>query len=268
MTEKRITTPLLGAVIGDIIGSVFEWDNIKTKDFNLFCENSDFTDDTVMSIAVADSLLNQKDYTLTMQDYGRRYPNRGYGGRFIGWINSANPQAYNSWGNGSAMRVSAVGCFYNSLAETLAEAEKSALPSHNHPEGIKGAQATAAAIFLARTGKNKEEIKTIIEDRFNYDLSRSIEEIRPVYSFNESCQGTVPESIIAFLESKDFEDAIRIAISIGGDSDTVACITGGIALAYYGDYPLEIEKLAWKLLPKEFQEIIKRFNEISLRKSE
>ncbi len=257
---SNIITPFFGAVIGDVIGSVFEWNNVKSTEFDLFCDKSDFTDDTVMSIAVADCLLNSKDYTETFQKYGRKYPYRGYGGYFNEWINLDEPKPYNSWGNGSAMRVSACGCFYNTLEETLAEAKRSAMPTHNHKEGIKGAQATAAAIFLARTGSSKEDIKDYIQDKFRYNLERKINDIREVYVFDESCQGTVPEAIIAFLESTDFENAIRLAISIGGDSDTIACITGGIALAYYKELPSEIAKKTWNLLPEEFKEMITRFN--------
>ncbi len=256
----KIKTPLFGAVIGDVIGSVFEWNNVKSTEFDLFCDKSDFTDDTVLSIAVADCLLNKKDYTKTYQEYGRIYPDRGYGGYFNQWINSEEPKPYNSWGNGSAMRVSACGCFYDTLEDTLAEAKRSALPTHNHREGIKGAQSTAAAIFLARTGSGKDEIKQYIQDTFRYDLERKIKDIREVYVFDETCQGSVPEAIIAFLESTDFENAIRLAISIGGDSDTIAAITGSIALAYYKKLSAEIANKAWSLLPKEFKEIIMQFN--------
>jgi len=260
--NTKIITPLYGAVIGDIIGSVFERRNVKSTKFDLFCDSTDFTDDTVMSIAVADCLLNNKDYTKTFQEYGRKYTNRGYGGGFYGWIYRKKPKPYNSWGNGSAMRASACGCFHNTLEKTLEESRKSAEPTHNHPEGIKGAQATASAIFLARTGSSKSEIKNYIQETFNYNLNRTIEDIRPQYHFDESCQGTVPESIIAFLESTNFEDAIRLGISIGGDSDTIACITGGIALAYYKELPFEIGNKAWNILPDEFKEIITKFNSI------
>lgn len=258
--KSKILTPLFGAVIGDVIGSVFEWNNVKSTEFDLFCDKSDFTDDTVMSIAVADCLINGKDYTNTYQEYGRKYPYRGYGGYFNEWINLGEPKPYNSWGNGSAMRVSACGCFHDTLEETLAEAKRSAMPTHNHREGVKGAQATAAAIFLARTGSSKDEIKKYIQDTFKYNLERKIKDIRKDYVFDESCQGTVPEAIIAFLESTDFENAIKLAISIGGDSDTIACITGGIALAYYKELPSEIANKTWSLLPNEFKEIITQFN--------
>ena len=228
---------MLGAIIGDIVGSVYEWNNIKTKDFPLFSEKCFFTDDTVMTIAVADALLNggtADDFINSMKKYGRLYPNAGYGSRFGNWVHSNAREPYNSWGNGSAMRVSPCGWFAESLEETEALAEKSAAVTHNHPEGIKGAQATAAAIYLARTDMKKDKIKEYIESKYNYNLSRTLDEIRPVYQFNETCQETVPEAIIAFLESNGFEDAIRNAISLGGDSDTLAAITGSIAEAAYG----------------------------------
>lgn len=251
---------MIGAIAGDIIGSVYEFDNIKTTDFPLFTSESDYTDDTIMTVAVADWLLNGGDLTRVMQEYGRKYPcpMGGYGGRFSGWLREKDPQPYNSWGNGSAMRVSAVGWKFDSLEETLDVARETALVSHNHPEGIKGAQATAAAIYLARTGKNKQEIKQYIETTFFYDLNRTCDEIRPTYHFNESCQGTVPEAIIAFLDSTDFENAIRLAVSLGGDSDTLACITGGIAEAFYG-VPDTIREEVVKRLPKEFNRLLMFF---------
>ena len=223
---------MLGAIIGDIVGSVYEWDNIKTKDFPLFSEKGSFTDDTVMTIAVADALMKggtPDEFIDSMKEIGRQYPNSGYGGGFSNWLFSDDREPYNSWGNGSAMRVSPCGWVAKSLDEAEALAEKSASVTHNHPEGIKGAQATAAAIYLARTGTKKDKIKEYIESNYGYDLRRTLDEIRPVYRFNESCQETVPEAIIAFLESTDFEDAFRNAISLGGDSDTLAAITGSIA---------------------------------------
>ena len=227
---------MLGAIIGDIVGSVYEFNNIKTKDFPLFSERGFFTDDTVMTIAVADALLKggtSDDFIDSMKEIGRLYPNSGYGGGFANWLFSDSREPYNSWGNGSAMRVSPCGWFADSLKEAEILAERSAAVTHNHPEGIKGAQATAAAIYLARTGTIKDKIKEYVESKYGYDLSRTLDEIRPVYRFNETCQETVPEAIIAFLESKSFEDAIRNAISLGGDSDTLAAITGGIAEAAY-----------------------------------
>lgn len=251
---------MTGAIAGDIIGSVYEFDNIKTMDFPLFTNESDYTDDTIMTVAVADWLLNGGDLAKVMQRYGREYPypTGGYGGRFSGWLREKEPQPYNSWGNGSAMRVSAVGWMFDSLEKTLEVAKETAVVTHNHPEGIKGAQATAAAIYLARTGKSKQDIKQYIETTFSYDLGRTCDEIRPFYRFNESCQGTVPEAMIAFLDSSDFENAIRLAVSLGGDSDTLACITGGIAEAFYG-IPEDIEKQVSDKLPGTFQKVIKEF---------
>ena len=251
---------MTGAIAGDIIGSVYEFDNIKTTDFPLFTNESDYTDDTIMTVAVADWLLNGGDLAKVMQRYGREYPypTGGYGGRFSGWLREKDPLPYNSWGNGSAMRVSAVGWMFDSLEKTLEVAKETAIVTHNHPEGIKGAQATAAAIYLARTGKSKQDIKQYIETTFSYDLGRTCDEIRPFYRFNESCQGTVPEAIIAFLDSSDFEDAIRLAVSLGGDSDTLACITGGIAEAFYG-IPEDIERQVYDKLPGTFQKVIKEF---------
>ena len=251
---------MTGAIAGDIIGSVYEFDNIKTTDFPLFTNESDYTDDTIMTVAVADWLLNGGDLAKVMQRYGREYPypTGGYGGRFSGWLREKDPLPYNSWGNGSAMRVSAVGWMFDSLEKTLEVAKETAVVTHNHPEGIKGAQATAAAIYLARTGKSKQDIKLYIETTFSYDLGRTCDEIRPFYRFNESCQGTVPEAIIAFLDSSDFENAIRLAVSLGGDSDTLACITGGIAEAFYG-IPEDIEKQVSDKLPGTFQKVIKEF---------
>jgi ADP-ribosylglycohydrolase len=228
---------MLGAIIGDIVGSVYEWHNIKSKVFPLFRDDCFFTDDTVMTIAVAEALAKggkASDYIEAMKKYGRLYPRAGYGGRFGKWLFSDDLEPYNSWGNGSAMRVSPVGWHYESLEEVEREAKTCSAVTHDHPEGIKGAQATAAALFLARTGRSKADIKAYVEDRYGYALGRTLEDIRPTYKFNESCQKTVPEAIIAFLESTDFEDAIRNAISLGGDSDTLAAITGSIAEAAYG----------------------------------
>ena len=252
---------MLGAIIGDVIGSRFEGYNKKAIDFELFTENSLFTDDSVLTVACADCLLNNKTYTNTFQEYGQKYPNVGYGGNFYKWIFSDNPQPYNSWGNGSAMRVSPIAYAFNNLEVVLAEAKNSAEVTHNHPEGIKGAQAIAAAVFMARTGKNKTEIKEYIQSKFGYDLERKLDDIRQVYNFDVSCQGSVPEAIIAFLESNDFESAIRLAISIGGDSDTMAAMAGSIAEAFYKEIPKEIINETNKRLPDEFLRIIKQFEE-------
>lgn len=249
---------MFGAIIGDIVGSVYEWHNIKTKDFLLFREDCFFTDDTVMTVAVAEALRSggkPDDFIDAMKKYGRLYPNAGYGGRFGRWLFSNDREAYNSWGNGSAMRVSPVGWFYVTLDEIEQAAKVCAAVTHNHPEGIKGAQATAAAIFLAQSGKSKAEIKAYVESTYDYNLNRTLDEIRPTYRFNESCQETVPEAIIAFLESVDFEDAIRNAISLGGDSDTLAAITGSIAEAAYG-VPDEIMNKALGYLDERLLNIV------------
>jgi len=242
---------MLGAIAGDIIGSVFEWENCKSKEFPLFSKKSTFTDDSVLTFAIANAILTKTDYAKNLRDFSHKFPNRGYGSGFSQWLGSS--EQFFSYGNGAAMRVSPVGFAFDTLDKVIEEAEKSAAPSHNHVEGIKGARATAAAIFLARTGKTKEEIKNYITENFSYDLDRKVDDIRPTYEFNETCQGTVPEAIIAFLESTDFEDAIRTAVSLGGDSDTLACITGGIAQAFYKVIPTVIvtgiiERLDLKLL--------------------
>ena len=235
---------MYGAILGDMIGAPYEFDRgDKTKDFPLFSADSQFTDDTVMTIAVAEALLDtmgQSDEAVraavvrSMQKWGRKYPNAGYGGRFRGWLRAANPRPYGSYGNGSAMRVAAAGWLFDSLETTRHMARLTADVTHNHPEGIKGAEATASAIFLARTGKTKDEIKDCIVREFGYDLSRTCDEIRPAYHHDESCQRTVPEAVTAFLEGTDFEDVIRTAVSLGGDCDTLTCIAGSIAEAFYG----------------------------------
>jgi ADP-ribosylglycohydrolase len=251
---------LIGAIAGDIIGSVYEYRSMKTTDFELFLSYSSFTDDTIMTVANADWLLTGDSLLGIMQDYGHRYQ-ANYGGWFQSWLREENPQPYNSWGNGSAMRVSPVGWAFDTLEETLDAAQKSAEITHNHPEGIKGAQATAACIYMARTGKSKKEIKEYIETTFGYNLSRTCDEIRPTYYSDPSCQRTVPESIISFLESTDFESAIRLTVSLGGDADTMSSITGSIAEAYYKEIPLYIKEEVLKRLPTEFIDIILRFNE-------
>lgn len=251
---------VLGAIVGDVIGSVYEWNNVKTTDFTLFNRDTTFTDDSVLTIATMKALLDKKHCVNTYQEFGRNYPNRGYGDRFIWWLMETNPKPYDSWGNGSAMRVSPIGWAFDNLEDVLHEAKKSAEVSHNHPEGIKGAQAVAAAVFLARNGKSKNEIRAYISTNFGYDLKRTLDEIRPNYNFDVSCQGSVPEAIIAFLESTDFENSIRLAISIGGDSDTIACITGAIAEAYYKEIPNYIIDKVLELLPEEFTNIIKEFS--------
>ena len=260
---------MYGAILGDIIGSPYEFDmGNKSKDFPLFSRKSTFTDDTVMTVAVAEALLNAgKDADLdtirsavvnSMQKWGKKYPYAGYGGRFRYWLTEKNPQPYGSWGNGSAMRVSAVGWLYDSLDRTLAVARATAEVTHNHPEGIKGAEATASAIFLARTGSTKSDIKTYIEGKFHYDLSRTCDEIRPTYHHVESCQQTVPEAITAFLEGDSFEDVIRTAVSLGGDCDTLTAIAGSIAEGFYG-VPEALKAACSKRLDAPLQEVLARF---------
>ena len=231
---------IIGAITGDIIGSSYEFNNTKSLDFELFTNDTFFTDDSVLTIATMFALMNNVDYTEAYRSFAAKFPHRGYGGRFKRWIQRNDLEPYNSYGNGSAMRASPIGWFCNSIEDVLAEAKKSAEVTHNHPEGIKGAQAAAAGVYLARTGKNKDEIKQFIVDTFDYNLNQTCDEIRPSYAFDESCQGTVPVALIAFLESTDFENAIRLAVSLGGDSDTIAAITGGIAEAYYREIPEDI----------------------------
>jgi ADP-ribosylglycohydrolase len=256
----RRSIKVLGPIAGDIIGSIYEQRPIKTMEFPLFQRSSHFTDDTVLTVAIASSIIEKVDYAASLRAFGRRYPNAGYGGNFFNWLFDPESVPYNSWGNGAAMRVSPVGFAFATIEEVLTEAERTAAVSHNHPEGIKGAQATALAVFLSRTGATKEQIQSEIAKRFGYNLSRPIDEIRPQYSFNLSCQGTVPEAITAFLESKDYEDAVRKAISLGGDSDTLACITGGIAHAFYKEIPQKIVVEVRRRLPEEFLRIIDRFS--------
>lgn len=262
---------MYGAIIGDMVGSPFEFDRgNKIKEFELFSSESEFTDDTVMTIAVAEALLEAGKagrldtikalVVKSMQKWGKKYPYAGYGGRFRGWLQAENPQPYNSYGNGSAMRVSVAGWLYDSLERTREVARATAEVTHNHPEGIKGAEATAAAIFMARNGRTKAEIKQYIVEEFRYDLSKTCDEIRPGYYHVESCQGTVPEAITAFLEGKDFEDVIRTAVSLGGDCDTLTAIAGSIAEAYYG-VPEEMKEEARRRLPGEFVEVLNSFTE-------
>lgn len=253
---------MIGSIAGDIIGSVYEYDNIKTKDFRLFGRYSDITDDTIMTVAVERVMLDEakkkiktppvllkRKLVKSMTELGRKYPNYGYGEQFSRWLKSKHPKPYNSYGNGSAMRVSSVGMLFDSLDDVLKYAKMSAEVSHNHPEGIKGAQAVAAAVYMAHNGATKKEIWEDLEALSHYDLNHSCEEIRN-YKMDGTCQKSVPEAITAFLEGESFEDVIRTAVSIGGDSDTIACIAGGIAEAYYGKVPEEIQRhVQNKLLP-------------------
>lgn len=260
---------MYGAILGDIIGSPYEFDRgRKTKDFPLFSGHSGFTDDTVMTLAVADALLdvqpdaNDADIRWqlirSMQCFGREFPYAGYGGMFRRWLRSRDPQPYGSFGNGSAMRVSSVAWLYSDLDTVRRMARLSAEVTHNHPEGIKGAEATASAIFLARTGSTKAEIKAYIEENFHYGLSRTCDEIRPGYRHVESCQETVPEAITAFLEGNGFEDVIRTAVSLGGDCDTLTCIAGSMAEGFYG-VPEELKQECRKRLSESLLQVLQRF---------
>lgn len=261
---------MIGAILGDIIGSPYEFDmGNKTKDFPLFSKNSTFTDDTVMTIAVAEVFLDKElpanDGIIrqrlieSMQRYGKLYPHAGYGGMFRRWLKSINPQPYGSYGNGSAMRVSSVAWLFDDLGMVRHMARLSAEVTHNHPEGIKGAEATASAIFLARTGCTKADIKAYVEKQFGYDLSRTCDEIRPNYHHVESCQETVPEAIAAFLEGESFEDVIRIAVSLGGDCDTLTCIAGAIAEGFYG-IPADLKQECCNRLPEQLWLLLLRFD--------
>jgi len=250
-----------GAIIGDIIGAPYEFLAIKNKDFDLFDPDrwQHTTDDSILTFAIADKLINGGNYQESLLKWSKKHPDQSWGTSYARWFKSDNHQPYNSFGNGSAMRVSPVGWLFNTLEETLEEAKKSAEVTHNHPEGIKGAQAVATAIFMARNKATKEEIKKYIEDTFEYNLSRKYADFQPDYTFDVTCQGSVPEAIICFLESTDFEDAIRNAVALGGDADTQACITGSIAEAFYGKVPANIWSECEKVLDTEMQKIIEDF---------
>ena len=265
---------MYGAILGDIIGSPYEFgEHEKTKEFPLFTDHSHFTDDTVMTIGIANGLLAEeldeeddevikKSLIKSLQAWGRAYPNRGYGRRFKLWLYQEDPKPINSYGNGSAMRVSPVGWLYDSLDRTLHIAHLTAVISHDHPEGIKGAECVAGAIFLARSGCTKEQIKDYIETDFKYNLDRTLDEIRPTYHHIESCQESVPEAIICFLEGESFEDVIRNAVSLGGDTDTQAAIAGSIAEAYYG-IDKELKSLCYDTyLTKRMREVVDFFEGI------
>jgi len=251
---------MLGSIAGDIIGSVYEARNIHTTDFPLFHKDSCFTDDTVLTVALKDSLLHEVPFAKKLKEYYSLFPNAGYGKGFIRWASSSDFQPYNSRGNGSAMRVSPIGFAFDSLNIVLEEAKKSAEVTHNHPEGIKGAQAIAASIFLARTGKSKEEIQSFAESKFGYDLNKSLNQIKMKNSMDISCQATVPPAIIAFLRAKSFEDTIRKAIALGGDSDTIACMAGGIAQAYFKEIPKVIRRKVLQNLDPQLRKIVYKFN--------
>ncbi len=264
---------MYGALLGDMIGAPYEFDRgDKTKDFPLFGRDSIYTDDSVMTIAVAEALLDAREKGVetdeakvkkllvdSMRRWGNKYPNAGYGARFIWWLHDRNMGPYGSYGNGSAMRVSAAGWLYSSLKTTRKMARWTAEVTHNHPEGIKGAEAAASAIFLARNHAAKEEIRDYIVREFGYDLSRTCDEIRPGYHHVESCQETVPEAVTAFLEGSDFEDVIRTAVSLGGDCDTLTCIAGSIAEAYYG-VPIGMMAECQNRMEEDMRAVMERFD--------
>ena len=260
---------MYGAILGDIVGSPYEFDcnNYKAKDFPLFSRRSDFTDDTVMTLAVAKALLStrgQDDAAIKaalvreMQQLGRAYPDRGYGTHFGGWLYEDDPQPYQSYGNGSAMRVGPVGWAFDTKEQTLDMARQSAACTHNHPDGIKGAQAAALCIFMARNGASKEEMREAIEHEIGYALNFTCDEIRPTYCWGGTCEKSVPQAVVAFLDGTNFEDCIRNAVSIGGDSDTIACITGSIAEAFYG-IPADIRERAETYLPEQMLATVHEF---------
>jgi ADP-ribosylglycohydrolase len=250
---------MLGALVGDIVGSVYEWSNHRSKDFPLFAARSTFTDDSVLTIALADTILKGGDFAVAMRRYGLLYPHAGYGGMFRRWLGDPSMGPYHSFGNGAAMRISPAGWAYEPLHETLKQARAFTAVTHDHPEGLKGAETTAGAIWMGRHGATKEAIRAWVVTHAGYDLSRTCDQIRPGYEFNETCQGTVPEAFTAFLESTDFEDAIRLAISLGGDSDTLTCITGAVAEAFYGGVPKEIEREALARLDVPLRDVTNLF---------
>lgn len=263
---------IIGAIAGDVIGSAYEFNPTRDHDFELFTPKSSFTDDTVLTMANALWLIDDEQHTHErlveiMLDLCRRYPNRGYGGRFANWICDKDPQPYNSYGNGSAMRVSPVGYYAQSLEEALALAKVSAEVTHDHPEGIKGAQATAAAIFLARRGKSKQEIRDYVAQTFDYDLSLTLDEIRPTFTFDETCQRTVPEAITCFMEGKDYEDVVRLSVALAGDADTIAAIAGSISSAV-DEVPNGITQQVIALLSEEFCTTLLRFNELVAKREQ
>jgi ADP-ribosylglycohydrolase len=249
---------MLGALTGDIVGSIYEWNNIHTTDFPLFQEQCSFTDDSVLTVALAEAILTGEDYGVLMRRYYRRYPEAGYGGSFKRWASAADSGPYGSWGNGSAMRVSPVGWAFDTLEQVLEQAERFSSYTHDHPEGIQGAQAVAAAVFLARGGTPAPEIARYLTGHFGYDLSRSCDELRPDYRYDVSCRGTVPQAVRAFLEGRNFEEGVRLAVSLGGDSDTLACITGSIAQAYHG-IPEAIAQRALQFLDEPLRRVTLEF---------
>lgn len=253
---------MIGAIAGDIIGSVYEHRPIKTKHFPLFSPGCRFTDDTVLTVAVADAILSGRGYAEAAQDFGHRYPRAGYGGAFQAWLMSREAQPYGSWGNGSAMRAGPVGWAFDSEEEVLEQARLSAEITHDHPEGVKGAQAVALAVFLARSGCAREELRARIAAFSGYDLGMTVDDIRPDYEFDVSCQGTVPPAVVCLLDSDSWEDAVRNAVSLGGDSDTLACIAGAMAEAFYGDVPEAVRERAFRFLPHDLASVVEDFRRV------
>ena len=250
---------MIGAIIGDVLGSYYEAFPTKQEDFRLLHPDARFTDDTVLSVAVAEWVMTDGNLVDLFHEYFDRYPQAGYGESFVRWAGYRKQEPYNSWGNGSAMRVSPIAYACQSDDEVLERARESAIVTHDHPQGVQGAQAVALGVFLARKGLSKQEIRCELETRFPYDLSRSLAEIRPTYHFDVSCQGSVPESLIAFFESTCFESAIRNAISLGGDADTMACISGGLAEAFYGEIPETLQQFAWQRLDEPLRRTLEKF---------
>jgi len=250
---------MFGAITGDIIGSRFEWDNLKQTDFALFTPACRFTDDTLHTVALAESLLCGESYTDALHRYFERYPEAGYGDRFRAWAAARRRSPYGSFGNGAAMRVSPAGWYFDDLPAVLKAAEQSAVVTHDHPEGVRGARCIAGAIFLARRGAGRKELRSWFGGECGYPLPASCDDLRPTYTFDVSCQGTIPAAAIAFLDSRDFEESIRLAVSLGGDSDTIACITGSLAEAFYAGVPAPIAEQAWGFLDPPLHEIIRRF---------
>jgi ADP-ribosylglycohydrolase len=252
---------MLGSIAGDVIGSVYEGSGMKEVMFPLFNPLSQFTADAVLTVATAWAILTDTPYGMAYHRFGRRYPDVGYGPLFALWLRETRPRPYQSFGNGAATRVAPIGFAFSTVDEVLREAERSAMVTHDHPEGVKGAQSVALAVFLARSGASKEGIRDELMRRFSYDLRRSVDEIRPSYRFDGTCQGSVPEAIVAFLDSTDYEDAVRLAVSLGGDADTQAAIAGGIAHAFYRHVPAMIDVAVRNRLPAELIEVIDRFQD-------
>lgn len=250
---------MLGAIAGDVIGSVHEWTATRTTDFELFAPDATYTDDTVMTVAVANALMDGDDYAAVFRRLGRLHRGRGYGAHFFRWLHDETMGPYGSWGNGSAMRVSPVGWAFDRAEDVVREARRTAEPTHDHPEGIRGAEAAALAVFLARHGADTSEIRARVVAHSGYDLGRTVDEIRPDYTFNESCQRTVPEALTCFLEARDFEHAVRLAISLGGDADTLACITGAVAEAHWGGVPEAIRSEVLARLAPDLRAEVERF---------